>query len=124
MPRIDHIAVAAHDKQVSARFFSEIFGLGHPEEAGRFLAVHLGPSFTLHFADVGFDFPGQHYAFHVADEEFDAIRGRLDARGIGYLPGPGRGTPGTINHHHGGRGLYFDDPAGHHLEIITARYGA
>lgn len=121
--QIDHIAVAAHDKHESARFFTDIFGLGAPEPAGVFLAVHLGPSFTLHFAEPGIEFPGQHYAFHVADDDFDAIRARLDAGGIAYLPGPGHGNPGQINHNHGGRGLYFDDPAGHHLEIITRRYG-
>lgn len=122
--QIDHFAVAARDKTESARFLTEIFGLDDAEPAGVFLAVHVGPSFTLQFAEPGIDFPGQHYAFHVDDTDFDAIRARLEARGITYLPGPGRGSPGTINHNHGGRGLYFDDPAGHHLEIITRRYGS
>lgn len=122
--RIDHIAVAARDKHISARFYTELFGLGNPEPAGIFLAVHLDSSFTLHFADIEFNFPGQHYAFHVGDEDFDAICARLDERGIRYVPGPRGGEPGTINHNHGGRGLYFDDPAGHHLEILTHRYGS
>jgi len=43
---------------------------------------------------------------------------------VTYWPGPRQSDPGTINHHHGGRGLYFDDPSGHHREIITARYGS
>jgi hypothetical protein len=30
--------------------------------------------------------------------------------------------PGEINHHHGGRGLYFLDPVGHGMEIITRPY--
>lgn len=122
--QIDHIAVAARDKNESARFFTEIFGLDAPESAGVFEAVHLGSTFTLHFAEPGVDFPGQHYAFHVDDNDFDDIRARLEARGVAYLPGPGRGEPGQINYNHGGRGLYFDDPSVHHLEIITRRYGS
>jgi len=35
-----------------------------------------------------------------------------------------RATPGEINHHWGGRGVYFEDPDGHLLEIITRPYGS
>ncbi len=31
---------------------------------------------------------------------------------------------GRINHNDGGRGLYFEDPDGHLLEIITRPYGS
>jgi len=31
---------------------------------------------------------------------------------------------GEINHHDGGRGVYFEDPNGHLLEIITRPYGS
>ena len=30
--------------------------------------------------------------------------------------------PGETNTGHGGRGVYFRDPAGHYIEIITAPY--
>ena len=29
-----------------------------------------------------------------------------------------------MNHHDGGRGVYFEDPNGHLLEIITRPYGS
>jgi hypothetical protein len=32
--------------------------------------------------------------------------------------------PGRINHHDGGRGVYWNDPNGHYLEIITRPYGS
>jgi catechol 2,3-dioxygenase-like lactoylglutathione lyase family enzyme len=32
--------------------------------------------------------------------------------------------PGRINHHDGGRGVYWNDPDGHYLEIITRPYGS
>ena len=38
-------------------------------------------------------------------------------------PDPRRTKPGEINHLHGGRGVYFDDPNGHVMEIITHPYG-
>jgi hypothetical protein len=32
--------------------------------------------------------------------------------------------PHTFNTNHGGRGVYFQDPAGHNLEVITRPYGS
>ena len=66
--------------------------------------------------------PG-HYAFLVSDAEFDAAFARIRARGIRYYADPRRTKPGEINHLHGGRGVYFDDPNGHVQEIITHPYG-
>jgi catechol 2,3-dioxygenase-like lactoylglutathione lyase family enzyme len=64
-----------------------------------------------------------HYAFLVSDEEFDAIFGRIRERGLDYYADPGGNEKGEINHHFGGRGLYWADPDGHWLEIITVPYG-
>jgi catechol 2,3-dioxygenase-like lactoylglutathione lyase family enzyme len=64
----------------------------------------------------------QHYAFLVSDEEFDAIFDRVKARGLPYWADPARSLPGQINTHFGGRGVYFPDPTGHLLEIITRPY--
>ena len=36
---------------------------------------------------------------------------------------PMRHRPGEINHNDGGRGVYFPDPDGHYLEVITRPYG-
>jgi len=66
----------------------------------------------------------QHYAFLVSEAEFDEIFGRVKARGLPYWADPRRTCPGEINHHDGGRGVYFPDPSGHGLEIITRRYGS
>jgi catechol 2,3-dioxygenase-like lactoylglutathione lyase family enzyme len=65
-----------------------------------------------------------HYAFLVSDENFDAIFGRIVGRGLEYWADPARRQPGEINHHYGGRGVYFPDPDGHFLEIITRPYGS
>src|ERR1700761_7644947 len=121
--RLDHLALAARDAHESAQFLADVLGLPAPRQAGHFLAVDVNETLTIDYAAPPIDFPGQHVAFLVGEDDFDLIRARLDARGVAYYPGPGHHDAGTINHHHGGRGLYFDDPGGHHLEVITQRYG-
>ena len=120
----DHLLVAAHDKRQSAEFFAEIFGLDAPLEAGFFVTVRLHDGVELSFAEPRVEFPGQHYAFLVDDETFDQILERIQARGITYWADPRMQFPGQINTNHGGRGVYFDDPSGHHLEALTRRYGS
>jgi catechol 2,3-dioxygenase-like lactoylglutathione lyase family enzyme len=66
----------------------------------------------------------EHYAFLVSEAEFDEIFGRIQARGLDYWADPANTAPGEINHHDGGRGVYFRDPDGHMLEIITRPYGS
>jgi len=121
--RFDHMLVAATDKLHSARFFAELFGLEEPQEAGFFMAVELADGVVVNFAEPGGDFPGQHYAFLVDDDTFDGIMERLRARGIQYWADPRGQQLNQINTNHGGRGVYFDDPDGHHLEALTRRYG-
>jgi hypothetical protein len=66
----------------------------------------------------------QHYAFLVSDAEFDQIFGRIQERGLDYWADPYRSRYKEINHNDGGRGVYWDDPDGHALEIITRPYGS
>ena len=121
MIQLDHTIVPARDKIASAAFFAEIFGLEVTPGHGYFTQVRVNDALTLDFSDdagVGGGF-GHHYAFHVSDAEFDAIFGRVKAKGIAYGSGPDSHTNGRINHRRGGRGLYFEDPSGHLLEIMT-----
>lgn len=120
--RFDHTIVPAVDKHTSAAFFAEIFGLPSPTRDGQFLQVRLSDGRIFDFADPPFDFPGQHFAFLVNDDTFDAVVDRLRARGVDHWADPQRRHPGQINTDHGGRGVYFCDPAGHLLEALTTRY--
>lgn len=120
--RFDHTIIAAKDKHASAEFFTDVFGLPAPIESGFFVAVYLADGRVLDFAEPPVDFPGQHYAFCVDDDTFDHVMERLHARDVPYHAGPQMRGPGEINTNHGGRGVYFDDPSGHHLEALTARY--
>ena len=120
--RLDHLALAALDAHESARFLADVLDLPAPRVSGPFIAVDVDDTLTIDYGAPPFEFPGQHVAFLLSEEEFDAVKARLEERGVTYYPGPAYRDAGTINHHGGGRGLYFDDPGGHHLEIITRRY--
>lgn len=122
--QFNHLLIFAHNKHESATFLTSLFGLPDPKPAGFFLAVDLANEVTLHYGEPGVEFLSQHYAFLVSDEEFDAIFARMQERGMPYWADPRQHYPGQINTNHGGRGVYFNDPSGHGLEIITRPYGS
>lgn len=118
----NHLAVAATDKQRSATFLRELLDLPEPTSWGPFLSLTLDDGVRLDYAEPANDFAGQHYALLVSDDVFDRALTRLMSDGVPFSAGPGH-TPNEINHNHGGRGVYFDDPSGHHFELITQPYG-
>ena len=119
---LNHTIVNVRDKRASAAFLTELFGLPPAKPFAIFLSVPLANGVTLDFCDADYAPEPQHYAFLVSEEEFDAIFGRLRGRGIDYWADPGRREMGEINRHFGGRGVYFEEPGGHFLEIITRPY--
>jgi catechol 2,3-dioxygenase-like lactoylglutathione lyase family enzyme len=115
---LDHTIVPARDKEASARFFARIFGLAYQGPMSHFAPVRVNDRLTFDFDnDQGFE--SHHYAFKVSEASFDAIFGRVKAEGIPYGSGPGRLDDMEINRRRGGRGVYFRDPNGHVLEILT-----
>ena len=121
---LNHTIVACRDQQRSAEFLTGILGLPAPQRYGRFLVVATDNSVSLDFAETDDAIATQHYAFLIGDEEFDTIFGRITDRGVAYWADPGRTRPGEINRRDGGRGVYFADPDGHLMEIITRPYGS
>ena len=115
---LNHTIVPARDKEASARFFAEIFGLQYGGPAGHFAPVQVNGELTLDF-DTADSFEIHHYAFHVSDPEFDAIFGRVKAAGIPWGSDPWSMENRQLNSRKGGRGLYFRDPNGHVLELLT-----
>ena len=121
--KLNHTIVHSKDPRAAAEFFTGVFGLPAPKPFGPFLDVVVGNEVTLAFLSAdGMEIQMQHYAFLVSEKEFDQIFGRVKARGLDYWADPGRTEKGKINHHFGGRGVYFQDPSGHLLEIITKPY--
>ena len=122
--QLNHTLVAAHDRRASATFLSEMLGLPSPVPFGPFLGVKVDNDVTLDFMDAGGEITPQHYAFLISEREFDDIFGRIRERGLTYWADPFRREPGKINTRDGGRGVYFEDPSGHLLEILTRPYGS
>jgi catechol 2,3-dioxygenase-like lactoylglutathione lyase family enzyme len=120
---LNHTIVKCTDKEASARFLVELLGLEEPTRYGPFLVVQLSNGVSLDYADDHGRPHQQHYAFIVSEQEFDEIYGRIIERGITYWADPFHRVEGKINTNDGGRGLYWDDPDGHNLEIITVPYG-
>ena len=122
--QLDHTIVPARDSKASATFLAGILGLPPPTRFGPFQVVKLDNGVSLDFIDTDEAFIVEHYAFLISEAEFDEIFGRIRARDLSYWADPGRSRPGEINHRDGGRGVYFEDPDGHLLEILTRPYGS
>jgi catechol 2,3-dioxygenase-like lactoylglutathione lyase family enzyme len=122
MPALNHIIVPAKDKHASAKFMADILGVKVEAPWGHFVPVRTSNGVTLDFVDSK-DVRTQHYAFLVDDAEFDAGFEKIKNRGIPYYARPDKSGPGEINRYWGGRGVYFEDPDGHLLELITRPYG-
>jgi catechol 2,3-dioxygenase-like lactoylglutathione lyase family enzyme len=115
---LDHIIIPARDRQASARFLAGILGLSAGPPLGPFVPLRVGNGVTLDYADAT-DFHSHHCAFLVGDEEFDAAFARIRSEAIPFYADPHHTRPGEINHRNGGRGFYFEDPAGHNMELLT-----
>ena len=124
MPSLNHTIVAAKDPESSAAWLCEILGVGPPVVFGHFYGVEVEHGMTLDYMHTDDKVHNQHYAFLVTDEEFDEVFGRIKDRNLDYWADPGLSQPGEINTRWGGRGVYWRDPEGHVLEILTRPYGS
>lgn len=122
--QLNHTIVWCTDKHRSAAFLAEMLGLPDPTPFMHFLVVSLANGVSMDFMEKTAPVAVQHYAFLVDDETFDAGLGRIAEKGLSHWADPARQQPGAINRHWGGRGVYFEDPDGHLLELITKPYGS
>jgi len=122
--QLNHTIVDATDQDRSARYLTDLLGLPAPVRYGPFLVVEVANGVSLDYITSPEEIAPQHYAFLVTEEEFDEIFGRIQAQRIPYWADPWHSKAGEINHNDGGRGVYWDDPDGHNLEIITRPYGS
>jgi catechol 2,3-dioxygenase-like lactoylglutathione lyase family enzyme len=119
----NHTIIAARDRAESARFYREILEAREAPSWGVFTNVQLDEGVLLQFAEPPVEhIQLQHYAFLVDDELFDRAYQRLRERRIEHWADPFGKRPNEINHEHGGRGVYFFDPGGHGLELLTRPY--
>ena len=121
---LNHTIVRVRDKRESAQFLAEILGLDAPcrsARSGRADRQQRLPRTSPTTTDRS---AAQHYAFLVSESDFDQIFARIRDRGLPYWADPGKRRPGEVNANDGGRGVYWEDPSGHFLEIITRPYGS
>lgn len=121
---LNHTIVWCRDRRKSASFLADVLGRPAPVRFGPFLVVELDNGASLDFHETDGDIAAQHYAFLIGEDDFDAVFARIEQRSIRYWADPGQQELGRINRHDGGRGVYFEDPDGHLLEIITRPYGS
>lgn len=118
---LNHTIVYCHDNWGSARFLAELLDRPNPTGFGPFAVVALDNDVSLDFLE-GEVHP-QHYAFLVGEDDFDQVHARIRDRDLTYWADPARSQQGQVNTRDGGRGLYWEDPNGHLLEILTVPYG-
>jgi catechol 2,3-dioxygenase-like lactoylglutathione lyase family enzyme len=120
---LNHTIVWVRDKRQSAAFVADLLGVPAPTSFGPFLVVQVDNGVSLDFHDDDGEIHPQHYAFLVGEAQFDAILQRIFDRQLPYWADPGQTQRNEINTRDGGRGLYWEEPSGHLLEIITRPYG-
>ena len=121
--QLNHTIVSASSRQETADFLAGVLGLPEPTGFGPFLVVQCANDVSLDVMEAPGPITSMHLAFLVSETEFDEIFGRITERGLDYWADPFHRQPGEINRNDGGRGVYWNDPNGHNLEIITRPYG-
>jgi catechol 2,3-dioxygenase-like lactoylglutathione lyase family enzyme len=122
--QLNHTIVHTSDRDRSAAFLTELFGLAPARPYGPFLVVELDNGVSLDYVNAEGAIAPQHYAFLVSEDGFTEIFDRIVNKGLDYWAEPRQVGPGEINRRDGGRGVYFPDPDGHKLEILTRPYGS
>ena len=122
--QLNHTIVSARDSELSAAFLADILGLSKPTHFGPFVIVETANGVSLDFVETVGEITSQHYAFLISEADFDEIFARIQDRQLQFWSGPGRSMPGKINRRDNGRGVYFEDPDGHMLEVLTRPYGS
>ena len=125
---LDHTIVPVKDQDESVEFYTRVLGFHYDGRGGMddvFAVIRLNDSFTLDLQrSDNIPNPGIHYAFAMDRAQFDRAFQAIKDAGISFGDGPRDKTnmrgPGIST---GARGetlsVYFSDPSGHRLEIIT-----
>ncbi len=118
----NHTIIASLDGPASAQFYTQLLEAEPAPSWGPFTNISLHGGVLLQFAAPPVDIQMQHYAFLVDDAHFDRVYAWLVDHGVQHWADPQMTRAGETNTEHGGRGVYFKDPAGHGLELITRPY--
>jgi catechol 2,3-dioxygenase-like lactoylglutathione lyase family enzyme len=120
---LNHTIVHTLDNDATARFLTSVLGLPPHRNLAHFAVVQVGET-SLDLIQTDEKISSRHFAFLLNEVEFDEVFERVRARGLPFWADPFRKELGRINRWDDGRGLYFNDPNGHLLEIVTRPYGS
>ena len=120
---LDHTILEVTDLAESVAFYRDVVGLESRGRSGSFEVMLITP-------DLGLDLwekpkpASRHLAFGMDRAGFEATFDRIRTSGTPYGDGPSRPTsmrgPGRSTGVHGDTdSVYFHDPSGHLLEILT-----
>ena len=118
---LDHLILAVSDRAKSLEFYTAILGLRHDGVDGAFSCLRVTPSFVILIAPWGTS-GGEHLAFAMSKDEFEATFERIKAAGIEFgdafdSVGNMRGPADESGARGMGKSLYFFDPDEHLVEI-------
>jgi catechol 2,3-dioxygenase-like lactoylglutathione lyase family enzyme len=120
---LDHTILEVEDFDESVAFYRDLLGLEHRGRSGPFEVMLVTPDLALDLRESAVPV-SRHLAFRLDREAFEAAFSRIRDRGVAYGGAPSapdsmRG-PGRSSGVHGATdSVYFRDPNGHLLEILT-----
>ena len=118
---LDHVAIAARDMEVSAKWYEDTLGLERVqhEEWGPFPIMMMCGESGVAIFPAKTDSPDpipekdtimiKHFAFNVSNDDFKKAQDSFNERGI----------PFTFQEHHIYHSIYLNDPDGHVVELTT-----
>ena len=121
---LNHTIIWCNDKQASSAFLTDMLDLPPAVDFYHFKVVAMDNNVSLDFMEKDGPVSLQHYAFLIDEPTFDKVYDRIKTKGLDHWADPARSRPGEINKNDGGRGVYFEDPNGHLLEVLTKPYGS
>jgi catechol 2,3-dioxygenase-like lactoylglutathione lyase family enzyme len=118
---LDHTIVYVRDAAASADFLVRMLDLPPWTRLAHFTVVRVGET-SLDLIETIDEIASRHFAFRVPEAAFPAVLDRVKAEDWPFWADPFRRNPGLINTWEDGLGVYFDDPNGHLLEVLTRSY--
>ncbi|MFQ5967422.1 MAG: VOC family protein [Acidimicrobiia bacterium] len=120
---LDHTIVYVQDLGETIAFYTDVMGFDYDGRLGSFEVVRVNEHLTLDLEQRD-EVSSMHYAFVFDRQAFADAFTRLQDTGMPYGDGPGRWDnmqgPGPSTGAQGvTQSVYFKDPSGHLVEMIT-----
>lgn len=120
---LDHTIVDVQDREETIRFYRDVLGFDYAGSTGRFEVIRINEHLSFDLVAKPDPEP-RHFAFVMDRQRFEETFENLKVGGYTYGDGPSRMEnmkgPGRSTGTHGRTySVYFRDPSGHQLEIIT-----